>query len=137
MLSLDDKLSFGTVSDIFKKGFSRIPIYGVDRDDVRGMLFAKDLIFIDPDDETPVGQFVQIFGRSLFSTSPDQTLGQLLKHFKSGKGHMALVLSKERDDTGDVARETSFDEHTHAMRLRKKNDGTIEKAGRNLIGVGE
>jgi metal transporter CNNM len=123
MLSLDDTLSFETVSEIFKKGFSRIPIYGVDRNDVRGMLFTKDLIFIDPDDDTPVGQFVQIFGRSLFSTSPDQTLGQLLKHFKSGKGHMALVLSKENshDETPlDVVRETSFDEHT-ARRVRESH----------------
>lgn len=48
---------------IFESGFSRIPVYAKDRNDVIGLLFTKDLIFIDPDDETPLENFVQIFGR--------------------------------------------------------------------------
>jgi metal transporter CNNM len=65
MLSADARLSFKTISEIFKTGFSRIPVYGSSRDDIVGILMTKDLIFIDPEDETPVKNFVQIFGRSL------------------------------------------------------------------------
>lgn len=54
-----------TLSIIFKKGFSRIPVFGKDHNDVIGLLFTKDLIFIDPDDETPLKNFVQIFGRAV------------------------------------------------------------------------
>lgn len=53
------------LSVIFRSGFSRIPVFGKDRNDVIGLLFTKDLIFIDPDDETPVKNFVQIFGRKV------------------------------------------------------------------------
>ena len=54
-----------TLSVIFKSGFSRIPVYAKDQNDVIGLLFTKDLIFIDPDDETPLKNFVQIFGRAV------------------------------------------------------------------------
>lgn len=54
-----------TLSLIFKSGFSRIPVFAKDRNDVIGLLFTKDLIFIDPEDETPVKNFVQIFGRAV------------------------------------------------------------------------
>ena len=30
-----------------------------------GLLFVKDLIFIDPEDETRVADFVEIFGRGV------------------------------------------------------------------------
>lgn len=40
-------------------------MFGKDRNDVIGLLFTKDLIFIDPDDETPLENFVDIFGRSV------------------------------------------------------------------------
>lgn len=54
-----------TLSVIFKSGFSRIPVFAKDHNDVIGLLFTKDLIFIDPDDETPLKNFVQIFGRAV------------------------------------------------------------------------
>ena len=54
-----------TLSVIFKSGFSRIPVFAKDYNDVIGLLFTKDLIFIDPDDETPLKNFVQIFGRAV------------------------------------------------------------------------
>lgn len=35
--------------EIFKTGFSRVPVYEKDRNDIIGLLFAKDLIFADPE----------------------------------------------------------------------------------------
>lgn len=66
MLPVDEKLSFKTIATIFRSGFSRIPVYEVSKDNVIGLLFVKDLIFVDPDDETPVRNFVQIFGRGKY-----------------------------------------------------------------------
>ena len=40
------------ISDIYKSGFSRIPVYGIDRNDIIGLILTKDLIFIDPDVST-------------------------------------------------------------------------------------
>jgi metal transporter CNNM len=91
MLEVDDRLNFETVAKIFKAGYSRIPIYEIDRNNVTGLLFTKDLIFVDPEDSTRVGDFVEIFGRSLHVVWADDTLGDVLRDLKSGRSHMALV----------------------------------------------
>jgi len=44
MLNLDEKLNFETVAKIFKTGYSRIPVYEVDKNNVIGLLFVKDLV---------------------------------------------------------------------------------------------
>lgn len=49
MISINEKLSYKLVYDIFKAGYSRIPVYEKDKDDVVGLVLAKDLIFIDPE----------------------------------------------------------------------------------------
>ena len=64
MLSVDDQLDFSTIETIFRWGFSRIPVYRNDKNNIVGILFTKDLIFCDPEDATPVSNFLQIFGRS-------------------------------------------------------------------------
>lgn len=43
------RLGMQTLSEVFKSGYSRIPIYGKDRSDIVGVMLAKDLIFIDPE----------------------------------------------------------------------------------------
>ncbi|CAM9806339.1 unnamed protein product [Ascophyllum nodosum] len=99
MLSVEEKLNFKTLSDIFKTGFSRIPVFDKNQNNVIGLLFTKDLIFIDPDDETPLRNFVQIFGRDFTMVWPDYTLGDVLKIFKQGKSHLSLV--RDVKDPGD------------------------------------
>ncbi|GMH53352.1 hypothetical protein TL16_g01434, partial [Triparma laevis f. inornata] len=91
MISIDDKLTFELIAEVFKSGFSRIPVYEIDEDNIVGLLLVKDLIFVDPEDETPVRSFIQIFGRGLHVVWPDQSLGDCLRTFKQGRGHMALV----------------------------------------------
>jgi len=91
MLSSDERLGFDTVAKIFKTGYSRIPVYEVSKSNIIGLLFVKDLIFLDPEDEIPVKNFVQIFGRGLHVVWPDDKLGDVLKLLKRGRSHMALV----------------------------------------------
>eukprot|EP00581_Thalassiosira_minuscula_P008146 CAMPEP_0183711932 /NCGR_PEP_ID=MMETSP0737-20130205/7258_1 /TAXON_ID=385413 /ORGANISM="Thalassiosira miniscula, Strain CCMP1093" /LENGTH=807 /DNA_ID=CAMNT_0025940503 /DNA_START=443 /DNA_END=2866 /DNA_ORIENTATION=+ len=91
MLSADERLGFDTVAKIFKTGYSRIPVYEVSMSNIIGLLFVKDLIFLDPEDEIPVKNFVQIFGRGLHVIWPDDKLGDVLKLLKRGRSHMALV----------------------------------------------
>ena len=49
MISVAEKLSYKLIYEIFKSGFSRIPVYDKDKDDIVGLILAKDLIFIDPE----------------------------------------------------------------------------------------
>lgn len=98
MLSVDEKLSFETIATIFKTGYSRIPVYEVSVNNIIGLLFVKDLIFIDPEDETPVRNFVQIFGRGVHVVWPDDKLGTVLAELKQGRSHMALVRDVNNED---------------------------------------
>jgi len=98
MLGVDEKLSFDTIGKIFKTGFSRIPIYEISRNNVIGLLFVKDLIFIDPEDEVPIRSFIQIFGRAIELVWPDDTLGDVLAELKKGRSHLAVVRDVNNED---------------------------------------
>eukprot|EP00547_Thalassionema_nitzschioides_P001516 CAMPEP_0194207484 /NCGR_PEP_ID=MMETSP0156-20130528/6212_1 /TAXON_ID=33649 /ORGANISM="Thalassionema nitzschioides, Strain L26-B" /LENGTH=517 /DNA_ID=CAMNT_0038934257 /DNA_START=413 /DNA_END=1963 /DNA_ORIENTATION=+ len=139
MLNVDTKLDFTTIAQIFKTGYSRIPVFEVNQNNIIGLLFVKDLIFIDPEDETPVRNFCQIFGRGVHVVWPDDNLGDVLRELKKGKSHMALVRDVNRDDESqdpfyeikgiitleDIIEEILGDEivdETDAVTLEKERD---------------
>eukprot|EP00537_Pseudo-nitzschia_pungens_P002065 CAMPEP_0172358712 /NCGR_PEP_ID=MMETSP1060-20121228/3006_1 /TAXON_ID=37318 /ORGANISM="Pseudo-nitzschia pungens, Strain cf. cingulata" /LENGTH=742 /DNA_ID=CAMNT_0013080045 /DNA_START=442 /DNA_END=2670 /DNA_ORIENTATION=- len=102
MLEVDQKLSFETIGRIFKTGYSRIPVYEISRNNVIGVLFVKDLIFLDPEDNVPVRSFIQIFGRNVHLVWPDDTLGEVLAELKKGRSHLAVVRDvNNKDETQD------------------------------------
>lgn len=91
MVSEEATLNFSLLRDIFTSGFSRIPVYAGARNNITGLLFVKDLIFIDPEDAVPVKSFQKIFLRSIERVWDDDNLGDVLNLFKKGRGHLALV----------------------------------------------
>ena len=80
MLSINDNLNFKVLSDIFKKGYSRIPVYNQSRNDIVGIILSKDLLFIDARNETPIKNFIALFGYKPPVVWPDQKLGEVLAH---------------------------------------------------------
>ena len=88
MLGVDEKLSFETIGKIFKTGYSRIPVFEISKSNIIGLLFVKDLIFLDPEDCVPVRSFIQIFGRNVHVVWPDDLLGDVLAVLKKGKSHL-------------------------------------------------
>ena len=107
MLHVDSLLDFKTMSAIFKSGFSRIPVFGRDRNTIVGMLLTKDLIVVDPEESTTVKAMLQFFGRNVEMLYPDQKLGEALALFKSGRTHLAMVhdvnnQSEDRDPFYEV-----------------------------------
>ena len=102
MLNVDERLNFDCIATIFKTGYSRIPVYEIDRNNIIGILFTKDLIFVDPEDETPVRNFISIFGRGAHLVWPDDTLGDVLRELKQGRSHLAIVRDvNNADETQD------------------------------------
>ena len=49
MLEINTLLSHKALREIYAKGYSRIPIYEQSRDNIIGILMARDLILINPD----------------------------------------------------------------------------------------
>ena len=62
---------------IFKSGYSRIPVYEKDRNDVVGLILAKDLLFLDPEDALPMRSFMTLFSRPIQSVWPDDSLAEV------------------------------------------------------------
>ena len=52
MLPIDSVLYFETISEIKDQGYSRDPIYQGEKHDIVNILFAEDILFINPANET-------------------------------------------------------------------------------------
>jgi metal transporter CNNM len=91
MLPTDTRLGYDTIRDIFQHGFSRVPVYGTDKHDYRGLLCTKDLMLVDPEDEMLLGDFIQIFDRKANTFTKETKLFDALNKFKKGQTHLALV----------------------------------------------
>ncbi len=93
MLPSSTRLDFSMVAQIFRSGFSRIPVYEQSRNSPVGLLLTKDLILIDPNDAMELGHVVKIFQRSLSLFHVEQNLGEVFDSLKTmdNKSHMVLV----------------------------------------------
>ncbi|KAH8066771.1 hypothetical protein JL720_12621 [Aureococcus anophagefferens] len=103
MLSEDRTLDFAAVREIFEQGFSRVPIFQGSRGQIVGLLFVKDLIFVDPEEATPVAEYLHIFDRDIQFVDDGANLDDVLRVFKRGRGHLAFVLGGA-GDAGEVGR---------------------------------
>ncbi|MGI9272836.1 MAG: HlyC/CorC family transporter [Woeseiaceae bacterium] len=83
---------------IITSGHSRFPVIGEDRDEVLGVLLAKDLLRYfgsDDSDEVPLQKLL----RPASVIPESKRLNALLKEFRQSHNHMALVV----DEYGGVA----------------------------------
>lgn len=55
MLDKSLRLTFQTMLAIYKSGFTRIPVFEGERWNIVAVLYAKDLILVDPDDAMEIG----------------------------------------------------------------------------------
>ncbi|KAK4014598.1 hypothetical protein OUZ56_027119 [Daphnia magna] len=107
MLSYDSLLDFETVSEIMKQGFSRVPIYDGERNNIIGLLFIKELALVDPQDAIPLKTLCRFYKNQCNFIFEDTTLDIMFKVFKEGhKGHMAFVQRVNCQGDGDPFYET-------------------------------
>eukprot|EP00931_Biecheleriopsis_adriatica_P065901 TRINITY_DN40351_c0_g1_i1.p1 TRINITY_DN40351_c0_g1~~TRINITY_DN40351_c0_g1_i1.p1 ORF type:complete len:620 (+),score=120.04 TRINITY_DN40351_c0_g1_i1:37-1860(+) len=98
MLPGDTRLGYETIRDIHKLGFSRIPVYGKDKHDYKGLLYTKDLILVDPEDEMKLQDFIEVFDRKALTFELDDKLASCLTQFRKGSTHLGLVRSMQCHD---------------------------------------
>ncbi|XP_053203264.1 unextended protein-like [Panonychus citri] len=101
MLPISSRLDFETVSKIQKSGYSRIPVYREDRKNIVALFYAKDLAFVDPDDNMPLKTVIEYYKHPLIFTFDDTTLDVALGAFKEGKSHLSFVRHLYDSDTSD------------------------------------
>lgn len=84
MLPYTTTLNFNTLTLINNSGYSRIPVFENERDNVVGILHVKDLSLIDTDHNLPLKVVLDFYSHPLFSVFEDVTLDVMLNEFKKG-----------------------------------------------------
>jgi len=84
--------------DLISSGHSRFPVIGDNKDDVRGILLAKDLLPLILEDAKKKFNFRDVL-RSVVFVPESKRLNILLHDFRTNRNHMAIVL----DEYGGVS----------------------------------
>lgn len=106
--ALDIKRGFHSIMpEVIESGFSRIPVYSGSFDDVRGILFVKDLL---PHLGKPDTFRWQSLIRPPYVVPETKKISELLKEFQSKKMHMAIVVDEYGGTSGLVTLEDVLEE---------------------------
>ncbi|EFC40934.1 CBS and cyclic nucleotide-binding domain-containing protein [Naegleria gruberi] len=100
MLDIDNKLDVETMTSIWQAGHSRIPVFKGDKNNIVGLLYVKDLILVNPDECLPISTILTFYGREVLKVFPDTYCDEMLKTFKSGRTHIAIVHEPRESETG-------------------------------------
>ncbi|KAL5260870.1 hypothetical protein ACHWQZ_G006790 [Mnemiopsis leidyi] len=103
MLNIDINLDFEVMQEIMSKGFSRIPVYEGDPRNIVGLLFVKDLAFVDPDDKLPLESVIKFYNHTAHKVLGDMKVLKLMQDFMTERYHMAIVADvQEKEDLDPV-----------------------------------
>lgn len=91
---------------IVENGFSRIPVYDDDLDEIKGILYVKDLLpFFDKDDFE-----WQSLLRPAFFVPENKKINDLFQDFRAKKIHIAIVVDEYGGTSGLVTMEDVLEE---------------------------
>jgi len=130
MVCVEMNADLSTVVDKLKRaGHSRIPVYEEKIDNIRGLLYAKDLLALLSEDE---GAFqLRNILRTPYFVPEYKRIDELLREFQSKRIHMAIVVDEYGGTAGlvtieDIMEEVFgeiLDEYDKEALLVKKLDG--------------
>ena len=107
IFALEIEESFSVICPkIIEKGFSRIPVYRDNIDQIEGVLFVKDLL---PHINTSEFDWKTLL-REPFFVPENKKLDNLLKDFQSMKSHLAIVVDEYGGTSGLVSLEDVIEE---------------------------
>lgn len=107
IFALEINETFGELlPKIIEKGYSRIPVYNDNIDQIEGVLFVKDLI---PHIDNKEFDWKTLL-RAPFFVPENKKLDDLLKDFQSMKNHLAIVVDEYGGTSGLVSLEDVIEE---------------------------
>ena len=108
MVDIDLKLNFKHLLDkVIDVGYSRIPVYTDSRDNIKGVLYAKDLL---PHLDKPANFRWQSLIRPAFYVPETKMIDDLLSDFQRNKVHLAIVVDEYGGTSGLVTLEDILEE---------------------------
>ncbi|CAD5233734.1 unnamed protein product [Bursaphelenchus xylophilus] len=94
-------LNTKTVAEVLRMGYTRIPVYHGDRNNVEALLFVKDLALLNPDDNFTIKTVCSYHDHALRFVMEDTPLRVMLEEFKKGDYHLAMVQRVVQIDAQD------------------------------------
>ena len=109
VVAIDFRTSYKEVLEIVKTaGFSRLPIYENDFDNVTGILYVKDLLgHLENDDHF---EWQQLIRTNVLFVPESKKIDDLLKEFQSKRLHIAIVVDEYGGSSGIVTLEDVMEE---------------------------
>ncbi|CAN6821066.1 unnamed protein product [Brassica oleracea] len=89
VIDINAKLDRDLMNLILEKGHSRVPVYYEQRTNIIGLVLVKNLLTINPDDET---QVKNVTVRRIPRVPETLPLYDILNEFQKGHSHMAVVV---------------------------------------------
>lgn len=108
IIDVDIKTSYkDLMNTIIKSGYSRIPIYAGSRDNIKGLLYSKDLL---PHLDKPANFKWQSLIRPAYFVPETKMIDDLLNEFQENKIHLALVVDEYGGTSGLISMEDILEE---------------------------
>lgn len=102
MLDINHKLDQSILQEIYLKGFSRIPVYEKSRENIIGIMMARDLLIINPQDRVlTIRQLATFLIRDVIVVETSTKIEPIMREFKKGKGHIGIVRKVVDDGKND------------------------------------
>ena len=123
MVTIDaDKTASAAMRLFVRSGYSRVPVVGEDADDVRGILYLKDVLRRLSDHPEHEARPVSSFTREAIWIPETKLADDLLREMQTGHVHMVLAVDEYGGTAGLVTMEDLLeevvgeltDEHDHA-----------------------
>ena len=139
MDALELRSSEATIKDAFDKGFSRLPVYDGTLDNIKGIVYVKDLLYTLQDPK--LIKLVDLIREPAF-VPESMSVSKLLKDFQRGKIHMAIVVDEFGDTAGLVTLEDVIEEIVGEIQdeydyepedIQRTPDGVLVFAGKTPI----
>tara|TARA_Y100001980_G_C14554684_1_gene341780 strand:- start:2776 stop:4107 length:1332 start_codon:yes stop_codon:yes gene_type:complete len=107
IFALSDQMSLEEIIPlILSKGFSRIPVYSEKKDNIKGILYTKDLL---PHLNKSGHQWQKLLKTPLY-VPENKKLDDLLKEFQQKKNHLAIVVDEYGGTSGLITLEDIIEE---------------------------
>lgn len=108
IVDLDIKLNYKQILDIIiRSGYSRIPVYSGTRDNIKGLIYGKDLL---PHLDKPLNFRWQSLIRPAYYVPETKKIDDLLLEFQENKIHLAIVVDEYGGTSGLVTLEDILEE---------------------------
>jgi gliding motility-associated protein GldE len=109
VISIDESNDFHQVMQIVRdSGFSRIPVYSEDFDNIKGILYVKDLLGYT--EEKATFKWAKLIRNTVLYVPESKKIYDLLREFQAKRTHMGIVVDEYGGSAGVITLEDIMEE---------------------------